>query len=42
MNICNQRHIAACRVERVADGFKVAGILHGRRGDADDFAASLR
>jgi hypothetical protein len=42
MNIGNQRHIAASGAERVANGFKVAGILHGRRSDADDFAADLR
>ena len=42
MNIRNQRHIAACLVERIPNGFKVAGILHGRRSDADDLATSLR
>ena len=41
MNIRNQRHIAACLVEGISNGFKVEGVLHGRRGDADDLAPDL-
>ena len=41
MNVRDQWNLATCSAERVANGFEVAGILHGRRGDTDDLATGL-